>query len=61
MDKSEYDYLQDRFSRKLIKRFPTNKQEKYNEGILACKSILKEVFEGQKSDKADWLDGLLGG
>lgn len=58
MDRSEYDYLQDRFSRKLIKRLPTNKQEQYNEGILTCKSILKEVFESQKSDST-WLDSLL--
>ena len=44
MNKQEYEYLQERLSKKIIQR-PTNKEEEYNKGILAAKSILKEVFE----------------
>ena len=41
----EYQILQDRLSAKLIKGRSTNKEEAYNNGVLACKSILKEIYE----------------
>lgn len=44
MNREKYEYIQSRFSAKL-KRYPTNKESAYNDGILACKYILKEVFE----------------
>lgn len=48
MTKQDYDELQERMSRKLKKQwYNTNKETAYNEGILTCKSILKEIFERQ--------------
>ena len=48
MTELEYKQLQRRFIKKII-RNPNNKQDAYNKGILACKSILKEVYEEQKN------------
>ena len=46
MTKKEYETLQDRFSKKLDRHpYTGNKGQAYKEGVLACKSILKEVFE----------------
>lgn len=47
MSYTEYQILQERFSKKLKNKFPTNKEKSYNKGILACKSILKEIYESQ--------------
>lgn len=52
MEKREYEYLQARFST-LIGRakehyFSNNKKEAYVNGVLAAKSVLKEVFSNQK-------------
>ena len=49
----EYRILQGRFSAKLKSNrgYSTNKETAYNEGVLACKSILKEIFERQKEEK----------
>lgn len=48
----EYRILQERFSAKLKahRGYSTNKETAYNEGVLACKSILKEIFEQQKKE-----------
>lgn len=48
---SEYSYLQDRLSKKLKKPPCTNKESAYNDGVLACKSILKDVFERDTNKK----------
>ena len=56
MTKQEYEVLQERFTRKLKKyrgSYPSNKEAAYNEAILACKSILKEVFEQSADKKCD--------
>lgn len=47
MTLQEYKMLQDRFSAKLKNHNgrSTNRESEYNDGILACKSILKEIFE----------------
>ncbi|MCI8585535.1 MAG: hypothetical protein HFI92_06490 [Lachnospiraceae bacterium] len=46
MNREKYEYIQSRFSAKLKGYpYPNNKESAYNDGILACKSILKEVFE----------------
>lgn len=53
MTKQEYEVLQKRFTEKLKNphgSYPSNKEAAYNEAILACKSILKEVFE-RNADK----------
>ena len=47
MDGREYTFIQNRFSEKL-KEYPNNKEAAYNDGILACKSILKEIFEREQ-------------
>ena len=47
MDKREYEYLQERLSKKIIQH-PTNKEVEYNKGILSAKSILKELFEREQ-------------
>ena len=54
MDRWEYEYLQERFS-KLIAKAPygrTNEKEAYKSGILAAKSVLKEVFYRQQEQEA---------
>ena len=50
---SEYSYLQNRLSKKLKKPPRTNKESAYNDGVLACKSILKEIFERDTRNKED--------
>lgn len=50
VDRKKYEHIQSRFSAKL-KRYPNNKETAYNDGILACKSILKEVFEREQQDR----------
>lgn len=55
MTEYEYQTLQQRFSAKL-KGMPnccSNKEGIYNEGVLACKSILKEVYEREKQAQED--------
>lgn len=54
LNEQEYKELQFRFSRK-IKHECTKKSQVYNEGILACKSILSELYshnhkEGKEND-----------
>ena len=54
MDRREYEYLQERFS-KLIAKKPYGKateKEAYKSGILAAKSVLKEVFCRQQEQEA---------
>ena len=48
MTELEYKELQRRFTKKII-RNPNNKQDAYNKGILACKSVLKEIYEKEKN------------
>ena len=53
MDRREYEYLQERFS-KLIAKKPygkANEKEAYKNGILAAKSVLKEVFYRQQEQE----------
>lgn len=58
MSEFEYQALQKRFSAKMKNHrgYAGNKQEAYNEGVLACKSILKEIFERQQRQKVDHAD-----
>lgn len=49
MTKQEYEYIQDRFTKKLYDSIYRNsvgynKEEAYREGVLACKSVLSEIF-----------------
>ncbi len=54
MDRHEYEYLQDRFSKLLAKAdyLIRNKEQAYKDGVLAAKSVLKEVFERQQEREA---------
>lgn len=47
MTYKEYQSIQDRFTKKLSYSagYLSNKETAYNEGILACKSILKEIYK----------------
>lgn len=58
MSEFEYQGLQERFSAKLKNHrgYASSKEEAYNEGILACKSILKELFERQRRQEASHAD-----
>lgn len=49
MTEREYTYLQERLSKKIIP-LPTNKQDEYNKGILAAKSIIKEIYDKGKKE-----------
>ena len=55
MTKQEYEYIQDRFTKKLYDNIYRNSaclnKEKayYREGILACKIILSEIFNRNKN------------
>lgn len=54
MTKQEYEYIQDRFTKKLYDNIYRNsacynKDEAYREGVLACKSILSEIFNRNKN------------
>ena len=44
MKRDEYEAIQARFSKKLLDKdyYGTKKEEAYNNGILACKSMLKD-------------------
>lgn len=47
MTNQEYDEIQERLSKKLIKKpsgYLTSKEEEYNRGILAAKSIVKDIY-----------------
>lgn len=49
MTRAEYTKLQERFSAKMIQHhWPTRQEESYNKAILACKSILQEVYERER-------------
>ena len=50
MTHNEYAYLQERMSKKLKKGLLSNKEEAYNNGVLACKSILNEFYKVVKGD-----------
>lgn len=52
MTELEYHFLQDRFSAKLKnnRTYTGNKKAAYDDGVLACKSILKEIFERQQKN-----------
>lgn len=39
-----YELLQEAFSRKIIS-YPLGKEEAYNKGVLACKSILHDIYK----------------
>lgn len=47
MNSKEYEILQECFSEKLQRnnRYRTKRESAMDQGILACKSILKEVYE----------------
>lgn len=45
MNSNEYEYLQERMSRKLNRGLCTKKESAYNDGVLACKSILSEYHK----------------
>ncbi len=49
MDKYEYEKIQELFTLKLKNHngYCTNKEESYNNGVLACKSILKAFYENK--------------
>ena len=48
MDDMQYRWLQDSL-KKLIRNFPSNREETYNQAVLACKSILKAEFNSLKA------------
>ena len=53
MTKQEYEYIQDRLKTKPIDNpyriiGGNAKKEAYKEGVLACKSILSEIFHQNK-------------
>ena len=54
MDRREYDELQERFSKLLLKKpySRANEKEAYRSGVLAAKSVLKEVFCKQQEMEA---------
>jgi hypothetical protein len=58
MSEFEYQALQERFTAKLKNHrgYASNKEDAYNKGVLACKSILKEVFERQQKQEASHAD-----
>lgn len=53
MDRREYEYLQERFSKLMAKKpyGKANEKEAYKNGILAAKSVLKEVFYRQQEQE----------
>lgn len=54
MTRQEYEYLQERFSKLLAKKpyGRANEKEVYRSGVLAAKSVLKEVFHRQEETEA---------
>lgn len=51
MTLKEYKTIQQRLSKKIIQCYTTKTQEAYNDGILACKSIIKEIYEKQSKER----------
>lgn len=51
MTNYEYRELQARFTAKLKNHqgYSTQKETAYNDGVLACKSILKDIFKHQQN------------
>lgn len=49
---AKYKEVQDRLRRKLKPRPCTNREEAYNEGILAAMSIIKDVYDRQDTKKS---------
>jgi hypothetical protein len=51
MTRQEYEYLQERFSKLLAKKpyGRANEKEAYRSGVLAAKSVLKDVYEHSDS------------
>lgn len=56
MKTSEYCELQELLSKKLI-TMPNNKECAFNDGVLACKSILHSYFKAHEMDGKDGNDG----
>lgn len=52
MTRQEHEYLQERLSKLLNKRLwcGRNEEQGYRNGVLATKSLVKEVFEHQKAE-----------
>lgn len=50
MNKETYEKIQDRLRNKLYTGQISNKEGEYNRGILAAKSIVKEIYESTSSD-----------
>ena len=63
MTRQEYEYLQERLSKKLHAGYPDfspKREEGYKEGILAAKSILKSVYhEYEEKEEEDKLTKAL--
>ena len=53
MNRREYEYIQERLTNKLKhwnkSSLTTHKEDAYNKGILAAKSIIKEIYERQEN------------
>ncbi len=51
MTRGEYEYLQERLSKLLAKKpyGRANEKEAYRSGVLAAKSVLKDVYEHSDS------------
>ena len=52
MTEQEYNDIQNALSKKLKnhKGYSSNKEEEYNNGILAAKSIIKSIYKAQKEN-----------
>ena len=48
MTEATYHLLQEKLDKLRIGHRPTNKEFAFNIGVLACKSILKEIYEDSK-------------
>lgn len=57
MTKEEYDELQNRLSSKLKnhRSYCTNKEQAFNEGILAAKSIVSELYKRSNESEIRYL------
>lgn len=56
MTSEEYRIIQQRLTRKIIPGYTTKTQEAYNDGIRACKSIIKEIYESKvKGINKEWI------
>ena len=58
MTRQEYEYLQERFSKLLAKKpyGRANEKEAYRSGVLAAKSVLKDVYEHSDSASASAIN-----